>query len=382
MPYSDLSATEEEIMIADMAGNFARERLAPFSDQWDEEETFPAEAIKELGELGFMGMLVPGEFGGVGASYRGYSMVVEELAAGNGPVTTIISVQMLVNAILMQAGSAEQKEKYLKPLARGSMLSAFCLSEPQAGSDASALITRAVRNGDNWIINGTKQFISNGSYADINLVFAVTDPQASSGRGISAFLVPSDAEGFVRVRKEKKMGQKASDTTQLAFEDVAVSSDMLVGKENHGYAYALANLEAGRIGVASQSIGIARAAYEAALAYARQRQAFGKPIFSHQAVAFRLADMATQLEAARQLTHHAANIRDSGQRCLKEACMAKMFATEAAERICHAAIQTLGGAGYTREFPVERLYRDVRVTEIYEGTNDIQRMLIAREIVR
>ncbi len=382
MTYSDLSATEEEIMIAGLAGNFARERLAPFSDQWDEEEIFPAEAIKELGELGFMGMLVPGEFGGVGASYRGYSMAVEELAAGNGPVTTVISVQMLVNAILMQAGSAEQKEKYLKPLARGSMLSAFCLSEPQAGSDASALMTRAVRDGDNWIINGAKQFITNGSYADINLVFAVTDPQASPGRGISAFLVPSDAKGFIRVRKEKKMGQKASDATQLAFEDVAVSADMLVGKENHGYAYALANLEAGRIGVASQSIGIARAAYEAALAYARQRQAFGKPIFSHQAVAFRLADMATQLEAARQLTHHAANIRDSGQRCLKEACMAKMFATEAAERICHAAIQTLGGAGYTREFPVERLYRDVRVTEIYEGTNDIQRMLIAREIVR
>ncbi|MCP4072611.1 MAG: acyl-CoA dehydrogenase, partial [Hyphomicrobiales bacterium] len=247
---------------------------------------------------------------------------------------------------------------------------------------ASALMTRAVRDGDNWIINGAKQFITNGSYADINLVFAVTDPQASPGRGISAFLVPSDAKGFIRVRKEKKMGQKASDATQLAFEDVAVSADMLVGKENHGYAYALANLEAGRIGVASQSIGMARAAYEAALAYARQRQAFGKPIFSHQAVAFRLADMATQLEAARQLTHHAANIRDSGQRCLKEACMAKMFATEAAERICHAAIQTLGGAGYTREFPVERLYRDVRVTEIYEGTNDIQRMLIAREIVR
>ncbi len=382
MPYSDLTATDEEKMIADMARNFARERLAPFSDQWDEEETFPADAIKELGELGFMGMLVPEKFGGVGASYRGYSMAVEELAAGNGPVTTVISVQMLVNAILMQVGSGEQKEKYLKPLARGSMLSAFCLSEPQAGSDASALMTRAVRDGDNWIINGAKQFITNGSYADINLVFAVTDPQASPGRGISAFLVPSDAKGFIRVRKEKKMGQKASDATQLAFEDVAVSADMLVGKENHGYAYALANLEAGRIGVASQSIGMARAAYEAALAYARQRQAFGKPIFSHQAVAFRLADMATQLEAARQLTHHAANIRDSGQRCLKEACMAKMFATEAAERICHAAIQTLGGAGYTREFPVERLYRDVRVTEIYEGTNDIQRMLIAREIVR
>ncbi len=370
---------EEQALIRDMARDFAREKLKPNTAEWDRDGIFPLSTIREMGELGFMGMLIPEDWGGPGASYQAYSMVLEELAAGDGSVTTVISVQMLVNNILHQQGSPEQKENWLRLLVQGQAISAFGLTEPHAGSDASNLKTRAQRDGDDWVINGSKQFITNGSVADVILVFAVT-AQGRGAKGISAFLVPADAPGFACARKEEKMGQRASDATFLTFDDVRVPASAMVGAENQGYRYALRNLEAGRIGIASQSIGMARAAYEAALGYSKERQSFGKPIFEHQAVAFRLADMATKIEAARQLTLHTAGLRDAGLPCLKEAAMAKLFATETAEEVCRDAIQIHGGYGYIRDYGVEQIYRDARVTSIYEGTSDIQRMLISRHL--
>ncbi len=382
MTYSDLSATEEEIMIAGLAGNFARERLAPFSDQWDEEETFPAEAIKELGELGFMGMLVPEEFGGVGASYRGYSMAVEELAAGNGPVTTIISVQMLVNAILMQAGSEEQREKYLKPLAQGSMLSAFCLSEPQAGSDASALITCAVRRGDNWIINGTKQFISNGSYADINLVFAVTDPQAGH-KGLSCFVVDRESPGLSVGKHLDKMGQRCADTAEITFEDVEVPAENLLGGvPGRGFYLAMQVFDRSRPTTASGAVGVAQRALDESIQYARERETFGLPIYQHQAVGHMIADMAINIEAARLLVWRAATMVDQLGRNSKFASYAKAFAADIAMKTTVDAVQVFGGYGFSKEYPVEKLMRDVKVFQIYEGTSQIQRNIIVRELFR
>lgn len=374
-------ATDEQVIIADMARSFARDHLKPFSAGWDKSGVFPHTAIKELGALGFLGMLVPPDWGGAGASYLAYAVALEELAAGDGSVTTVISVQMLVNNILAQQGSLEQKQTWLRPLAEGRAIGAFGLTEPHAGSDASSLKTRAGRDGGDWVINGSKQFITNGSVADVLLLFAVTAPGRGS-RGISAFLVPTDTPGFQCVRKEDKMGQRCSDATYLTFDDMRVPASALVGMENEGYKYALQNLEAGRIGIASQSLGMARAAYEAALAYAKERHSFGCPIAEHQAVAFRLAEMATALEAARQLTWHAASLRDAGAPCLKEAAMAKLFATEAAEKICREAIQIHGGYGYIRDYGLEQIYRDVRVTTIYEGTSDIQKMLISRQILK
>ncbi|MCW9035976.1 MAG: acyl-CoA dehydrogenase family protein [Rhodospirillales bacterium] len=374
-------ATEEQTLIRDMAREFAKEKLKPFSAEWDRDSFFPRDTLKEMGELGFLGMLIPEEWGGPGTSYVSYSMALEELAVGDASVTTVISVQMLVNNIIHQQGTTEQKEQWLKPLAQGQAISAFGLTEPHAGSDASNLKTRAVRDGDDWIINGSKQFITNGSYADVILLFAVTTPEQGS-KGISAFLIPADTPGFQCARKEEKMGQKASDSTFLTFDDVRVPTSALVGKENEGYKYALQNLEAGRIGIASQSLGMARAAYEAALEYSKERETFGKPISEHQAVAFRLADMATQIEAARQLTWHAAGLRDQGLPCLKEAAMAKLFATEMVEKVCYDAIQTHGGYGYIKDYGVEQIYRDARITTIYEGTSDIQRMLISRQILK
>ena len=374
--------TDEQRMRRDVARDFARDWRAPHAAERDRDERFPAEAVAELGKLGFMGMLVPEEYGGAGADHTGYALVMEEIAAGEGAVATILSVQNSVGCMpVLQYGSQEQKRRFLEPMAKGEMLACFCLTEPQGGSDAAAIKTRARRRGNRWVLNGTKQFISSGKHAQLAIVFAVTDPERGS-RGISAFLVPTDSPGFRVARLEHKLGQRASDTAQLVFDEVELIPDQLLGVEGEGYKIALSNLEGGRIGIAAQSVGMARAAYEAALAYARQREAFGKPIIEQQAVAFRLADMATQIAAARGLVLNAAARRDAGEPCIKEASMAKLFASEMAERVASDAIQIHGGYGYVADFPVERIYRDVRVCQIYEGTSDIQRLVIAREIAK
>ena len=374
--------TDEQRMLRDVARDFSREWLAPYAAERDREAEFPAEAVAELGRLGFMGMLVPEAYGGAGADHVGYALVMEEIAAGEGAVATILSVQNSVGCMpVLQYGSEEQKQRFLKPMAKGEMLACFCLTEPQGGSDAAAIKTRARLHGSRWVLNGTKQFISSGKNAQVAIVFAVTDPERGK-RGISAFLVPTDSPGFRVARVEHKLGQRSSDTAQLVFEDVELTPELMLGAAGEGYRIALSNLEGGRIGIAAQSIGMARAAYEAALAYAREREAFGKPIIEHQAVAFRLADMATQIAAARGLVLDAAARRDAGEPCIKEASMAKLFASEMAERAASDAIQIHGGYGYLPDFPVERIYRDVRVCQIYEGTSDVQRLVIAREIAR
>jgi len=326
--------------------------------------------------------MVPDAWGGAGMDARALAVAIEEIAAGDGATSTIISVNNCpVCSILLAFGSDEQKRRYLVPLARGDWLGAFCLTEPQVGSDASALRTTAVRDGDHWVINGVKQFITSGRNAQAAIVMAVTD-KAAGKRGISAFIVETATPGYVVARVEDKLGQHASDTAQIAFENCRVPAANLIGEEGAGYRIALSGLEGGRIGIAAQSLGMARAAFEAALKYAHEREAFGRPIFEHQAVQFRLADMATQIEAARQLIHHAAALKDAGEPCLKQAAMAKLFASEMAERVCSDAIQIHGGYGYVADFPVERIYRDVRVCQIYEGTSDIQRLLIARDLAR
>jgi butyryl-CoA dehydrogenase len=372
--------TEEQHLLRDTAREFARRELAPHAAERDREAQFPAEAVAELGRLGFMGITVPQRYGGAGADHIGYALVMEEIAAGEGAVSTILSVQNSVGCMpVLQYGSEEQKERFLKPMAKGEMLACFGLTEPHAGSDAAAIRTRARRHGNRWVLNGTKQFISTGSHAQVAIVFAVSDPERGK-RGISAFLVPTDSPGFRIAGLEHKLGQRASDTAQLVFEDVELTPDLMLGAEGEGYKIALSNLEGGRIGVGAQSVGMARAAYEAALGYAREREAFGAKIITHQAVAFRLADMATQIAAARGLVLDAAARRDAGEPCIKEASMAKLFASEMAERVASDAIQIHGGYGYVEGFPVERIWRDVRVCQIYEGTSDIQRLVIAREI--
>ena len=372
--------TQEQELIRDSMRAFAQERLAPFAAEWDRNHTFPREALNELAELGALGMVVPEEWGGAGMDYMSLVLTLEEMAAGDGATSTIVSVQnSLPCGILNRFGSDAQKEAWLKPLARGEKLGCFCLTEPHVGSDASAIRTSAVRDGDEWVLNGVKQFITTGKHADVAIVFAVTD-KAAGKKGITCFLVPASAPGYQVGRIEEKMGQKASDTTQILFEDCRIPADSVVGQEGEGYRIALSNLEAGRIGIAAQCLGMARAALEAAVKYAQERESFGKPIFEHQAVNFRLADMATQLEAARQLVWHAASLKDAGRPCLKEASMAKLFASEMAERVCSDAIQVHGGYGYVTDFPVERIYRDVRVCQIYEGASDIQKLVIGRAL--
>jgi butyryl-CoA dehydrogenase len=372
--------SESHIMIRDMARQFAAEHLTPYAAEWDHTATVPQGVLKEMGNLGLLGMLVPEKWGGAGLDYLAYVLALEQIAGGDGGVSTIMSVNNSpVCTLLTHYGTAGQKARFLKPLARGEMLGAFALTEPQAGSDASNLLTRARCDGDVYVLNGSKQFITSGQLAGVTIVFAVTDPRAGK-RGISAFLVPTDTPGYTVATIEKKMGQRTSDTCQLVFEDVAVPLDFRLGDEGEGYKIALAHLEAGRIGVAAQAVGMANAAYEHALAYAKERTSFGKPIIDHQAVGFRLADMATQIEAARQLVYHAATLRDAQQPCLQAASMAKLFASEMAERVCSDAIQIHGGYGYLNAFPVERIYRDVRVCQIYEGTSDIQRLVISRSL--
>ena len=372
--------TDEQELIRDSMRAFAQERLAPFAAEWDRNHTFPREALNELAALGALGMVVPEEWDGAGMDYMSLVLTLEEIAAGDGATSTIVSVQnSLPCGILNRFGNDAQKEAWLKPLARGEKLGCFCLTEPHVGSDAAAIRTTAVRDGNEWVLNGVKQFITTGKHADVAIVFAVTD-KAAGKKGITCFLVPANAPGYQVGRIEEKMGQKASDTTQILFEDCRIPADSMIGDEGQGYKIALANLEAGRIGIAAQCLGMARAALEAAVKYALERESFGKPIFEHQAVNFRLADMATQLEAARQLVWHAASLKDAGRPCLKEASMAKLFASEMAERVCSDAIQVHGGYGYVTDFPVERIYRDVRVCQIYEGASDIQKLVIGRAL--
>lgn len=372
--------TDEQLMVRDMARRFAEERLKPAAAERDRTGAFPAAELREMAELGLMGMTVPEAWGGAATDTVSYALAIEEIAAGDGALSTIMAVHNSVGcAPVLRFGTPEQKERFLRPMAEGRMLGCFCLTEPQAGSDAAAIRTRAVRDGDAYVLNGTKQFITSGKNADVAIVFAVTDP-AAGRKGISAFVVPTATPGYTVARIEHKMGQRSSDTAQIVFENCRVPADLRLGAEGEGYRIALANLEGGRIGIAAQAVGMARAAYEAALAYAKDRESFGAKIIEHQAVAFRLADMATRIEAARLLVLNAAALKDAGAPCLKEAAMAKLFASESAERICSEALQIHGGYGYLEDFPVERIYRDVRVCTIYEGTSDIQRLIIARQI--
>jgi butyryl-CoA dehydrogenase len=369
-------------MVRDAVRAYVVDNIEPQAAQWDRDSRFPAEALKGLAALGCFGIAVPEQWEGAGLDYAALAVILEEIAAGDGATSTIISVNNCpVCSILMAWGNDEQKERWLKPLASGRMLGAFCLTEPHVGSDASALRTtaRLEADGSGYRIDGVKQFITSGKHGDVAIVMAVTD-RAAGKRGISAFLVPTDAPGYTVSRLEHKLGQRASDTAQILFENCFVPAGNLIGEAGAGYRIALSGLEGGRIGIASQALGMARAAFEAALRYAREREAFGQPIFNHQAVQFRLADMATQLEAARHLIAHAAALKDAGRPCLKEAAMAKLFASEMAERVCSDAIQIHGGYGYVNDFPVERIYRDVRVCQIYEGTSDIQKILIGRAL--
>jgi alkylation response protein AidB-like acyl-CoA dehydrogenase len=373
-----LSADQEAIR--DAVRDFSQAELWPNAPKWDREHSFPKEAHQGLAALGAYGICVPEEHGGAGLDYLTLALVLEEIAAGDGGTSTAISVTNCpVNAILMRYGNAQQKKKWLEPLAQGQMLGAFCLTEPQAGSDASSLRTTARKDGDGYVIDGVKQFITSGKNGQVAIVIAVTDKGAGK-RGMSAFIVPTNAPGYAVARLEDKLGQHSSDTAQINFDGCRIPAENLIGAEGEGYKIALGALEGGRIGIAAQSVGMARSAFDVALAYAKERQAFGGSIFDQQAVGFRLAECATQLEAARQLIWHAASLRDAGLPCLKEAAMAKLFASEMAERVCSAAIQTLGGYGYVNDFPLERIYRDVRVCQIYEGTSDIQKLLIQRAL--
>jgi alkylation response protein AidB-like acyl-CoA dehydrogenase len=372
--------TDIQTQIRDTARDFARERLAPTAAARDAAHAFPKAELKEMGELGFLGMLVPESYGGSDTGMVAYTLALEEIAAGDGACSTIVSVHSSVACMpILKFGSEDQKQRFLPKLASGEWIGGFALTEPQAGSDASALRCKARRDGDHYVLSGSKQFITSGKNGQLIIAFAVTDAAAGK-KGITAFIVPTDTPGYEVVRVEDKLGQHASDTCQLAFNDMRIPADLRLGAEGEGLKIALANLEGGRIGIAAQSVGMARAAFEAARDYARERVTFGKPIIEHQAVAFRLADMATRLAAARQLVLHAASLREAGLPCLTEASMAKLFASETAEAVCSGAIQTLGGYGYLKDFPVERIYRDVRVCQIYEGTSDVQRIVIARNL--
>lgn len=372
--------SEENQIIKDTCRKFARDVLAPGSAAWEKAGAIPRGIFTQMAELGLFGMTIPQEAGGAGLDYVSYAIAMIEVAAGNGAASTIMGGQNSVGCMPIYAfGTEAQKQRYLGRLISGEVLSAFALTEPGGGSDASALRTRAELRGDNWVLNGTKQFITSGALADLAIVFAVTDPSAGK-RGISAFLVPTDVAGYKVTRIERKMGQHASDTCELLLDNITLPAGAILGRPGDGYRIALGNLEGGRIGIAAQCVGMARAAFEHAVAYAKERKAFGKVIASYQGVSFRLAEMATQIAAAEQLVLHAAALKSAGARCLTEVSMAKLFASDMAERVCSDAIQTLGGNGYMADYEVERIYRDVRVGRIYEGTNDIQKMVIAREL--
>jgi alkylation response protein AidB-like acyl-CoA dehydrogenase len=377
---TNMLLTEDRRMIRDAVRAYVAEQVTPNAAGWDKAGTFPKDALAGLAALGCYGVAVPEQWGGAGLDYLSLALILEEIAAGDGATSTVVSVNNCpVCSILLAWADDAQKARWLVPLARGEMLGAFCLTEPHVGSEAGGLRTTARRDGDHYVLDGVKQFITSGKNADVAIVMAVTD-KAAGKRGISAFIVPTSTPGYIVARLEDKMGQHASDTAQIVFENCRVPAQHLIGEEGQGLKIALSGLEGGRIGIASQSLGMARAAFEAALKYSKDRVAFGQPIFEHQAVQFRLTDMATRIEAARQLIWHAASLKDAGEPCLKEAAMAKLFASEIAEKVCSDAIQIHGGYGYLADFPVERIYRDVRVAQIYEGTSDIQRILIGRAL--
>lgn len=373
-----LDATDPNALIVETARRFAQERLAPTAAAREQAGRIEPEIVAALGEMGFLGATNSSDWGGSEIPYETYAQVVEEIAAGDGAVSTLVSVHNAPTCeILEKFGTPAQKERWLRPMASGQAVASFALTESNAGSDASGVRTKAVRTNSGYVINGSKQFISNASIGQTTILFAVTDPAAGK-KGISAFVVANDTPGFSVARVEHKLGQKASDSCALSFDDLQVNDDQRIGAEGEGLKIALSTLESGRIGIAAQSVGMARAALEYAIAYAKERKQFGKPIIEHQAVAFRLVDAKTQLAAARELTLRAARLKDAGEPALEAAAMAKLYASEAAERICSAAIQTLGGYGYLADYPVERIYRDVRVCQIYEGTSDVQRIILSR----
>jgi len=372
--------SEDHRAVQDAVRSYVQDCIAPQAAAWDKNHQFPAAELKGLAALGCYGVAVPHEWDGAGLDYLALSLILEEIAAGDGATSTVVSVNNCpVCSILMAFADDAQKQRWLKPLARGEMLGAFCLTEPHVGSEAGGLKTTATRDGGHYVLNGVKQFITSGKNGDVAIVMAVTD-RAAGKKGISAFIVPTSTPGYEVARLEEKMGQHASDTAQIRFENCRVPVENRLGEEGMGLKIALSGLEGGRIGIASQAVGMARAAFEAALSYSKDRVSFGKPIFEHQALQFKLAEMATQIEAARQLIWHAASLKDAGRPCLKEAAMAKLFASEMAERVCSAAIQVHGGYGYVNDFPVERIYRDVRVCQIYEGTSEVQKILIGRAL--
>ena len=376
--------SEDHLAVQDAVRAYVQDRIAPNAAAWDKDHHFPREQLAGLAALGCYGVAVPAEWDGAGLDYLALAIILEEVAAGDGATSTIVSVNNCpVCSILLAYANDEQKERFLKPLARGDMLGAFCLTEPHVGSEAGGLKTSAVQEGDHYVINGVKQFITSGKNGDVAIVMARTSPmsdKAAGKKGISAFVVPTNTPGYEVARIEDKLGQHASDTAQIRFENCRVPAANRLGDEGQGLKIALSGLEGGRIGIASQAVGMARAAFDAALRYSKDRISFGQPIFDHQAVQFKLADMATQIEAARQLIWHAASLKDAGRPCLKEAAMAKLFASEMAERVCSDAIQVHGGYGYVSDFPVERIYRDVRVCQIYEGTSEVQKILIGRAL--
>jgi butyryl-CoA dehydrogenase len=372
--------SEDHRAVQDAVRAFVQDQIAPNAAHWDKHHQFPHEELKGLAALGCYGVAVPPEWDGAGLDYLALAVILEEIAAGDGATSTIVSVNNCpVCSILMAFGNDDQKDRFLKPLARGDMLGAFCLTEPHVGSEAGGLKTTAVLDGDHYVLDGVKQFITSGKHGDVAIVMAVTD-KAAGKKGISAFIVPTSTPGYTVARLEDKLGQHASDTAQIRFENCRVPVENRLGDEGQGLKIALSGLEGGRIGIASQAVGMARAAFDAALHYSKDRSSFGQPIFQHQAVQFKLADMATQIEVARQMIWHAASLKDAGLPCLKEAAMAKLFASEMAERVCSDAIQVHGGYGYVSDFPVERIYRDVRVCQIYEGTSEVQKILIGRAL--
>ena len=369
--------SEQQRMIRDMARDFAQKSIAPIAAELDHEERFPAEIVQQMGELGFMGMNVDEAYGGAGLDTVCYALAMEEVSKACASCGVIMSVNnSLVCWPLETYGSEDQKQRFLKPLAQGKLLGAYCLSEPGAGTDAAAQSTTAKRDGDGWVLNGMKNFITNGANADVLIVFAQTDP-ALKHKGIAAFIVETKSKGFSVIRKEEKMGIRASDTAQLAFDNVKVPGDHLLGEVGQGFKIAMSTLDGGRIGIASQALGISAAAYEAALAYSKQREQFGRPISAFQAIQWKIADMATRLDASRLLTWRAAFAKDQGGRYSEESAMAKLFASETSHFITNEAVQIFGGNGYSKEYPVERHFRDAKITEIYEGTSEAQRMVIA-----
>lgn len=372
--------TPEQQQIRDAARNFAQTRIAPFAGRWEKQGFDRKALLAEFGRLGFMGMCVSPEWGGAGVDFVSYVLVTEEIAAADAGICNMMNGHNSpFCAGVAEYGTVEQKQRYLRPMAAGELLGAFLLTEPQAGSDAGALLTRAVRKGDHYVINGVKQFITSGRSADVAMILAVTDP-AAGRKGISCFITPTANPGYIVAREEDKLGHRNCDTCQILLQDMVVPAADLLGREGDGYRIALGNLNNGRIGVAAQGVGVARAALEHAVRYARERQTFGKPIIEHQAISFKLAEMATKVEAARQLTLYAARLKDAGLPCRKEASMAKLQASEIAEAVCSDAIQVHGGYGFLKDFPLEKLYRDARVFQLYEGTSEVQKLVIGREL--